>query len=285
MSTTAPGSDPAVVDRELSAVLGRLDREAAAVTVLRSATARKFNRVTLRVELDDGSVVKARYLESPEAVSELVRLRQLLDGSYSAVLAWDGRTLVEEWIAGVPLDELPADEHVLAQAGGLLGRLHRTKLSESGDVATSAFIESAISHLAGCGAAGMLRDDEVDRLVETLRRLDPERSEQTLSHRDFCAENIVLDHRGSLRVIDNEWLAVAPPGLDLGRTRSRWPMSADRWAAFVNAYRAVRAIDDDALRFWTIVAAAWSVHLRRGGQQDAVELPLELLRASLEDSR
>ena len=86
-------------------------------------------------------------------------------------------------------------------------------------------------------------------------------------------------------MIDNEWLAVAPPGLDLGRTRSRWPMSADRWAAFVTAYRAVRAIDDDALRFWSIVAAAWSVHLRRGGQQDAVELPLELLRASLEDSR
>ena len=150
MSATAPGAPRWLVDDELATALGRLGGEVGAVTVLTPATARKFDRLTLRVDLCGGAVVKVRHLESPGTVSELVRLRQRLDSAYSAVLAWEGRTLVEEWIDGVPLDQLPAAEQRLEDAAALLGRLHCLPSGAKGGVETAAVLADTIRHLAEC---------------------------------------------------------------------------------------------------------------------------------------
>jgi aminoglycoside phosphotransferase (APT) family kinase protein len=284
MSTTASGAPAVALDDELVAALARLGREADAVTVLTPATARKFDRLTLRVDLRGGAAVKARRLESAATVRELVRLRQPLGSAYTAVLEYEGRTLVEEWIEGVPLEDLRADEQRLEEAGALLGRLHGLPSGTTGELETGAFLAAAVNDLGECRSDGVLTEDEVHRLSEMVHRLDPGSTPQALIHRDFCAENIVIDSDGALRVIDNEWVAVGPPGLDLGRTRSRWPMSGDGWTAFVAGYRAVRPIDEETLLFWSVAVAAWSIRLRLGWGPAAVAVPLEVLRTALEES-
>lgn len=285
MSAAAPGTLPALVDLELTAVLGQLGWKPGEVTVLSPASPRKFWRYTLRVDLDGGAVVKVRHLESAEAAGRLVRIRESLDRSFSAVLGWEGQTLVEEWIEGVPLDKLPADENHLDEAATLLGRLHRKPADLPADLPEAAPLDQAVGDLEKCRAAGLIPGDDVDRLADLLRRFDPGRTEQTLTHRDFCAENIIVDSSGALRVVDNEWIAYGPPGFELGRTRSRWRMSPDGWARFVAAYGAVRPIDDDALTFWSIAGAAWSIRLRIGCDPTTIEVPLGLLRTLLEESR
>jgi thiamine kinase-like enzyme len=56
-------------------------------------------------------------------------------------------------------------------------------------------------------------------------------------HRDFCAENFVVDGDDVLRVIDNEWFCPGPAGFDVGRTRNRWSMTEAETDAFDAGYR------------------------------------------------
>ena len=58
----------------------------------------------------------------------------------------------------------------------------------------------------------------------------------------FRTENMLIDPRGRLRIIDNEWFAIDPAGLDLGRSFTRWPMSQGAWGRFRRAYRSMITI-------------------------------------------
>jgi hypothetical protein len=81
-----------------------------------------------------------------------------------------------------------------------------------------------------------------------------------------------------LRVIDNEWFAVAPSGLDLGRTFCRWPMSEGTWRRFLAAYRSAAPADPGPLAFWKIVGALASAHIRLQQDPERLEVPLGVLR-------
>ena len=61
-------------------------------------------------------------------------------------------------------------------------------------------------------------------------------------HRDFCAENLVIDRRGRVHAIDNETLRVGPCDLDLARTWYRWPMDHASWSASCARVRRHRAV-------------------------------------------
>jgi len=232
---------------------------------------RKRGRSTWRVDLRDGGSLKARRLESAEAAQELVRLRDGLEPAFARVVACRGPVLVEEWIEGEPLAGPTADERA-GEAGVLLGRLHRTPItSVPGESRTVDWRAQADGDLDALRAAGALDNDEVDALREELRRHDPGRARGVLIHRDFCAENMLLDGAARLRVIDNEWFTIGPAELDLGRTLQRWPLSGAARREFLDAYRTATGTAHGPLDFWTLIAALLSARARLGQLPDRLE--------------
>ena len=239
---------------------------------------RKRMRCAYRVELEDGRTIKARQLESIEAASRLFELRVGLEEAFAPAMAQHGRVLLEAWIEGVPLTELDAEARA-EEAGALLGRLHSIEVAARPQtVSTLQWRERTKEDLESLVEAGKLGLREVARLDAELDRWDPETARLACVHRDFCAENMLIDPRGRLRIIDNEWFTIDPAGLDLGRTFTRWPMSQGAWGRFRRAYRSTARVDRGTLPFWKIVSSLWSARFRLKQAPERLADPLGLLR-------
>jgi aminoglycoside phosphotransferase len=270
--------DPAPIGKEVEEALERLGLRARRLVAISRADGRKHGRRVYRVELTDGRTIKARRLESEEAARRLVALRAAIEPAFAPVLDRHGPVLLEAWIEGVPLAERDTEARA-AEAGALLARLHASaEARPSGAVPTRPWREGAAAELAALGDAHALGADEVATLAAELRRHDPGSVPTVLIHGDFCGENMVIDGAGRLRVIDNEWLAIAPRGFDLGRTFSRWPMSDAAWQRLVAGYRSAARVDHGPLAFWKIVAALKSAHIRLRATPERLEFSLGLLR-------
>jgi Ser/Thr protein kinase RdoA (MazF antagonist) len=230
-------------------------------------------RYSFRVELEGGVSIKARLLETADAALRLFELRGGLDEAFAPAIASHGRVILEAWIEGQPLTD--AEEWV-EEAGSLLGRLH-IRYPSNREPETRTWRERGIDALDNLSGPGMLDAEQVGSLRATLCRCDPERERAVLVHLDFCGENMVIDGRGRLRVIDNEWMMFEPAGLDLARTFSRWPMSEGAAERFLRAYRDVAEIDLGSLPFWQIAVAAFTARFRIATERDP-SLPLAWLR-------
>ena len=79
-------------------------------------------RSTYRIEHDRGTV-KARRLEDEAVAQELTALRSELPDAFAPVILRHGRVLIEAWIDGEALPDVPRPHH-LAAAGALLAELH-----------------------------------------------------------------------------------------------------------------------------------------------------------------
>lgn len=260
---------PADGRREIDAALERHGLRARRVEELAPADPIKRGRSAWRIALDDGRTLKARLLESAEAARRLHERRGALGPAFPPSLGHAGRVVLEEWIAGVPLAE---PETWIEPAARLLAELHATPLpAAEQSVATTRWREEAARDLAHLADAGALSASERERLDARLADADPRRVSLVVAHRDFCAENMIVDAAGALRVIDNEWLDAQPAGIDLARTRCRWPMPADAWRRFLAVYRAHAPGDPGPLAFWEIPALAWTarVRLRRSPEHAA----------------
>lgn len=223
---------------------------------------RNGGRLAYRAQAQDGRVVKARHLTSREEAARLCALRAGLEPAFAPILARYGAVLVEEWVDG---RQLPTDEGAEAraeEAGALLGALHVTPLPADAPsrLPTASWRERAAADLGTLGAAGCLTRHQVARLGGELVRHDPGSARAALIHRDFCAENMVVDGDGRLRIIDNEWLMIGPGEFDLERTQHRWPMSEDAWARFRHGHSSV-APEPEALGFWTVVATLFGARV------------------------
>jgi Ser/Thr protein kinase RdoA (MazF antagonist) len=251
---TIPG--PAEVLRDVEAALDRHGLRTRRIELVSPLGERKGIRFAYRVDADDGRSVKVRHFGTAEDARRHFGLRAGLEAAFSPVLAHHGPVVLEEWVEGVPLGDLES-EALAAEAGALLGRLHARPFGPDTPsvISTRKWIEGADSDLAILTSAGVLACAEADRLAAELRRRDPMSARTALVHLDFCAENMLIDPRGELRVIDNELLAINPPGLDVGRTFHRWPMSEATWACFLGGYRSAAPGEPEAIGFWKIAAA------------------------------
>ncbi|MGH7898278.1 MAG: phosphotransferase family protein [Candidatus Binatia bacterium] len=241
----------------------------------------KGRRCAYRVEDSAGRVLKAREFESADEARRVFELRAGLEDAFAPALARHGAVLLEEWIEGEPLAE--RDFGTWAEpAGALLGRLHARPLGpdQPATLSTERWIAGAEADLELLGAAGKLAAREVGRLRDEIRRRDPGSSPTALVHTDFSAGNMLIDGEGRLRIIDNEGLAVRPPGLDLGRTFHLWPMPAATWQRFRRGYRSV-ASDPGASGFWRIVATLVGARLFLRLDPPRHEASLALLRRFL----
>ncbi|WP_019159227.1 aminoglycoside phosphotransferase family protein [Brevibacterium senegalense] len=182
----------------------------------------------------------------------------------------------QPWVAGGDLERLLAAE---ASGRAPTRALDRTAEAVAGLHAALDTVpglrEAGLSRVDPAGAVVAARDGleavmpdllpAFDRVGEEVRRvLAADRSRDVLLHGDLSADQVVLDTRGAVRLIDLDRLAIGPAGYDLGGfaavelIRGR----AGTAEALVAAYReraaavdgtAVRAAEpgDAAVRAWT----------------------------------
>jgi len=245
-------------------------------------------RASFRVELADGTVVKARRLESEAAARRQEALRGGLPLAFAPVLARLGPILIEAWIEGMPLSALPVSKGLIRQAGALLAELHAEPRAGGRSVpfpaAVDGLIDDVLSGLQSLAASGILDARTGDSLAHIVRGSAPGEVPHCLIHTDFCGENIVLAADGRLVVIDNEHFRLGPAAMDLARSRYRWgwPMleAGDAWRWFGEAYEAAGGVAADAReeRFWRVAAVVMSAGIRfRTGDPGLAE-PVGLLR-------
>ena len=274
---------------EVRSALERQGMQASQLSLLSPQSfGRKSERLSYRIDLDVARSpvqsaggfgrIKARRLESAEEAARLVDLRARVDSSFAPVLAREGCIRLERWIDGVTLTEALAERRA-EDVGALLGRLHAASPPVPlPPVSTRDRRERALVQLTQLEAAGAVDGDLGERLRTSLLRHDPQTAPQAIVHMDYCPENLVEDPSGRLHAIDNEWLRYDAPGLDLGRTYSRWPMSADVWRRFLDGYAATSPFAPRALPFWQIVMAAAGAVVRLHKSAAALAVPVARLR-------
>jgi len=284
-SRTMIEAPPAVL-HDVRDALDRLGVRPRRIVLISPLERHKGRRCAYRVDTEDGRTLKARHFESVGEADRQRVLREGLEAAFAPVLAQAGRVLLEEWIDGVPLTDRDPDSYA-GVGGALLGRLHARPLAVDAPAVfeTQKWAAAALSDLTILASAEILDAHTVAVLEAGIRQRDPGTASAALVHTDFCAENMLIDTHGLLRVIDNEQFTVAPAGYDLGRTFDRWPMSAAAWASFRVAYRSAAVRPADALGFWKLVAALAGARLRH--QRTPARLPatLVLLRRFAADER
>lgn len=262
---------------QLEAAFGRLGLRIERLDRLPSV-GQKRGRRAYRVETHQGHAVKARWLETEDVARRLVDLRAALEPAFAPVIGRVGQVILEAWIEGTPLPE-PVPETLVQAAGELLGRHHATEPPEGrGVVRTAEWQATSLQELDALRERGTLEASVADRLQRVLEDLDPGVTPAALLHGDFCSENMILDRAGRLAVIDNEWQSIGPPGLDLGRTFSRWRMAPSAWQVFVRSHDASAQLDTGALDYWKVVATLWGARIRRDQRPDRLAPAIDLLR-------
>lgn len=238
----------------------------------------KGARATFRVDDPSGGVIKARRIESAEAAEDLAAIRAPLGPNFAPVLARHGSVLLEEWIHGETLTPHSAEERA-EPIGALLGSLHAMQAGKDlPPESTAARRERASAQLEELVRAGVVTAGEACKLNARLGHLDPGMAPQAVVHLDFCPENLVRDDDGHIVSIDNEWISHGPPGLDLGRMYSRWPMPEPVWQRVLRGYASSSPFSLDALAFWQVLMAIWSAAIRLHRSADALAGPSARLR-------
>jgi thiamine kinase-like enzyme len=266
------------IERELAAVLAARNLSARRLGVVSPLGRAKGVRLAWRIDLADGTTLKLRHFGTSHDAERHLELRALLEPAFAPAIAqWDG-FVVEQWIDGEPLGDDDAERRA-EEAGALLARLHRTALARdvAADVDTAPWVARAHADLERLVAAVALAEGDARKLRVEIDRRAPRFARATLVHLDFCAENMVIDREGRLRVVDNELVAVRPAALDLGRSFHRWPMPRDLWARFFASYRRASHEAPEPTGFWRIAAALTGarVYVERGAP---LEPTLALLR-------
>lgn len=245
----------APVLRDIDAALQQHGLRRREILLISPLQERKGARFAYRAQLDDGRTVKVRHFGNSDAAQRIVDLRADLEEAFAPAIACYGPVLIEAWIDGDMLDPGNAEAWA-AEAGALLGRLHMRPLAVSTPPeSTRTWLDHAQTDLGLLRHAAAIGPDEATTMHASLRQLDPRTAQAVLIHKDFCAENMLIDRHGKLRIIDNERLSIEPAGFDLGWTYHRWPMSRSAWGSFCRGYESSGATEPAALRFWKIIAA------------------------------
>jgi Ser/Thr protein kinase RdoA (MazF antagonist) len=245
-------------------------------------------RAAFRLAFADGLVVKGRRCATEAQAERVERLAARLDPRhFPRVLARSRTALLTEWIPGRPLTTGDVTVSRLRACGRILAGVHRAPIADeervAGRVQTDAWRRTLIDGLEALARCGALTRSEQRAAAALAERFAPPPPALHLIHGDFCARNIVLDHRATLRVVDNENLTVGPAEYDLARTWYLWPMDPAARAAFADGYGLGEPLARFRayLAFWTVFVLVESARFRLRHRIRSPAVPLGRLRTLL----
>ena len=278
---TDPGPAPATtLPAPIARRLQHLGLPARSFRDVTARPGRRPTRLTLRIELTDGRLLKARLLHR-DGVAERMRtwLPRLDARHFPRLVDAADRVSLEEWREGSPA---PAgDTGVVAVAGAMLGALHalvepeRLPVEDPRRQAWTRRLHECIERLHRAGHL-----PQADRVRRRLAADPPTQALWGLTHGDLCLENLVVcpppAGDGGLCCIDN--CSVAPGFLeaDLARSILRWPLTAGEREGFLAPHdlRAGGTGYAEHADHWQLAAALRSADWRLREGCDGLEFAL-----------
>jgi hypothetical protein len=241
-------------------------------------------RAAFEIQLADGTRLKGRRLRSAQRADAVAHLREVVGAGFAPILARRGEAMLLAWVEGRSLASLdPVPAPILQRCGEMLGALHRKPFAPlPGGTPTRPDEHFAkLVRNTDLLLAARVLDPELAR--RALRAADANRPESVtlgIIHKDFCAENLVLDPEDSLICIDDASLSTGPHDLDLARTWYRWPMRPGDLAHFESGYEQLRSLADFRrhFRFWTTCVLMGSAATRLRSLAPGALVPIERLQ-------
>jgi len=278
-------SDLSQVEAEIRGVLQRRGSRPRRLSLVSPLGERKGMRYAYRVDTDDHRILKARHFGTADEARRVYELRRGLDGAFAPALECCGAVLIEAWVEGEMLGMSEAEAWA-QPAGVLLGRLHARPLAPGVSSAcdTARWSEASSADLDLLEHAGVMSAARGESLAAAVRRGDPGRARVALIHKDFCAENMLVDSAGALHIIDTEQLAIEPVDFDLAWTWHRWPMSPAAWARFMVGYRSAAPLKPAAQAYWRIVTGLTLARVFLQRMPDRLDAQLDRLIRCLADA-
>ena len=238
-------------------------------------------RATFRLGFAEGSTRKGRVLQTERQAAMVARLApDLAPGSVARVLASRGRAVLEEWVCGTPLDQIPDGAHHLRPCGRLLAAIHSGAPVEerpTGDAEPRAGLVALVER-------HVLDPEVADRADRLARSHAPAHAVRGRCHGDFAAENIVLRPDGTLCLVDNETLDQGPLDYDLARAWYRWPLAPTAWDELLAGYEEVCSTASFRTHFpyWAVRVLVAAARYRLVALPARADVPLRRLRGLVE---
>jgi aminoglycoside phosphotransferase (APT) family kinase protein len=293
------GADVTILGEELARLLDRQGLAIARIVPVTSLASPIADRAAFRVELEDGTSIKARRFKSEAAVLQL----QLLEGwsgvGLPAILAAEGRSALVEWVEGEDFDARPRAAQDYESCGDLLGRLHTfSPAGGRGDrrpapaprrsktpATVTGWRTKVVEWSRRLAEGDRITLKEARGVVSRLDTAAPLTVEVGPTHLDYSAGNLVLDRNGNPVAIDNETISLGPLDLDLAICERRWPMEDWQRAAFERGYERHRDLTGyrGARAFWHLCYLTRRAALKSRRPGNAEASALEALRALLDE--
>ena len=287
MDSIAPDFEP-IIGADLLALIRARPERLISLTEISTLPSPVRRRAAFRLDFEGGLTLKGRRLESPARAQRVEHILGLTGDGVPRTLDRRGEALLLPWVEGrtlALLDPIPAA--ALARCGRILGALHQLDTPEWREIRIPALgdLLAKLRRDTGILAAANELDIGLGRAaVEAAAALVPRHARSGIIHKDFCAENIVLDASGSPVSIDNAALSVGPYDLDLARTWYRWPMSPSDRSRFLRGYEEYRDCVSfmKHFAFWAICVLTGSASNRLRAQVGRHGEPLGRLRRLLD---
>jgi aminoglycoside phosphotransferase len=282
-----PTSHPLVSD-DLAALIRAVPGALVELSPLRRADAPRVPASAFRLRFADGSRRKARVCALPAQAARIETLIGWLAARLPIprVLARHGTALLTEWVDGESLDLATLSAERLRACADLRARVHTVPVPPACPWTASDAARRWRrfgTQLDALVAAGALAAPEAAHARAIAEPHAATAFATGCTHRDFCAENFVVDAAGRAVIVDNETVGIDALDFDLARTWYRWPMLPAQREAYLSAY--ARHRDPAAFlvhfTYWAILVLVDSAYLRLAAAPGVRAVPVQRLRALL----
>jgi thiamine kinase-like enzyme len=266
--------------QELVAYLSQVGRR---LESLEEITTRKSieGRRALRILLDDGSVIKARWLNDKLSAESWHMLREAAgrQAYFSDFMYRKECMVVEEWVEGKSVRMANVEEDILIRAAEALAHIHSIEIKPYGVLSPASEVRRAESNLHSLVHLKAISPNAAKAFHDLLQVNPPENTVHGLAHHDFCGENLVMNSSRGIVSIDHEWLCAASLEFDLSRAIFRWGLVGNAADCFVAAYKKTGGpASIETLPWWNYVNEIFAAEIRvRRGWPDAQATVLKLL--------
>jgi hypothetical protein len=244
-------------------------------------------RGSFLLEFADGTKLKGRRLKSAEHARKVECLQGESGPGYAKILARRGDAQLQEWVNGVPLASIASiSTSTMTRCGQMLGTLHRADFRHLVDAPLPRVMDlwDKLESNADILCQGRQLDAALARgALDLADAHRPKTMTVGIIHKDFSAENIVLDTVDAPICVDNANLALGPCDFDLARTWYLWPMTRADRACFVQGYKEHRSLDtfQEHFSFWAVCALIGSASTRFRSRTHRVQEPIQRLATLL----